>query len=139
MSEATMRSAIEFQLKQACDQMSPPVPFIFEDTKATKPQKGAYVTMAILEGDSRRANLGGKRTVRSVGILQIDCMYPKDSGMGPVTRLGSACGKVFDEWVKSLPDNATVHFRTPKSVNLGLQGEHQRVCVSIPYWRDERE
>lgn len=135
MSEATMRSAIETRLKQACDAES--VPLQIEDTKAHKPDSGAYVTMEILGGDSRRANLGGKRTVRHVGVLQIDCMYPKDSGMGPVTRLGEAVGKWFDEWEKKLPDNASITFKTPRQVNLGVQGEHQRVSVSIPYRRDE--
>lgn len=135
MSEATMRSAIEQRLNQACTAES--VPFLIEDTKANKPDSGAYVTMEIMAGDSRRANLGGKRTVRHVGVLQIDCMYPKDSGMGPVTRLAENIGNWFDEWEKKLPDNASITFKTPKSVNLGVQGEHQRVAVSIAYRRDE--
>jgi hypothetical protein len=136
MSEQTMRAAIETQLNTACTAQG--VPFLIEDTKAHKPDSGPYVTMEILGGDSRRANLGGKRTTRHVGILQIDCMYPKDSGMGKVTNLATNVGKYFDEWTKALPDEATVHFRVPKQTNLGVQGEHQRVAVSIAYWRDER-
>lgn len=136
MSEQTMRSAIEWRLKQACTAKS--VPFVIEDTKALKPENGAYVTMTVLAGTSRRANLGGKRTSRHVGILQIDCMHPKGSGMGSIERLATDIGKYFDEWTTSLPDNATLHFRVPNQVNLGVQGEHQRVSVSIPYWRDER-
>ncbi|MDW9531873.1 phage tail terminator-like protein [Sinorhizobium meliloti] len=143
MSEASMRSAIEFRLQQYLQARTPPVALFFENVKATKPEKKEYVEFTILEGNSRRANLGDPakgvvRTVRHVGVLQLDVMYPKDTGMGAVTRLASSCGQLFDEWSHRLPDNATVNFKTPKQTSMGIVGEFQRIAVSIPYWRDEK-
>jgi len=139
MSEATMRSAIERRLQsQLAAYDRGPVHLFFENSKGNKPEGEPYVEFTILEGNSRRANLGGKRTVRQVGVLQIDVMYPKDTGMGGVSRLATFCGKLFDEWAHTLPDNATVHFKTPKQVSMGIAGEFQRVAVSIAYWRDEK-
>lgn len=143
MSEASMRSAIEYRLQQAMQVESPPVPVIFENTKAKKPEKSSYVEFTILSGDSRRANLGdpnkgAMRTVRHVGVLQIDVMVPKDTGMGRGTRLAERCASLFDEWAHALPDRATVHFKTPRVTTMGIGGEFQRFTVSIPYWRDEK-
>lgn len=138
MSETTMRSAIEARLQTQMDNRLPKTLLRFDDVSATQPANEPYVTFTILEGDGRRANLGGKRTTRHVGVLQIDCMYPKGSGLGPVSRLATFAGSLFDEWVASLPDNATVNFRVPKQADLGEQGEFRRMAVSIPYWRDER-
>lgn len=143
MSEASMRSAIEYRLQQSMLAETPSVPVFFENTKGTKPEKKPYVEFTILAGNSRRANLGDRekgviRTVRHVGVLQIDVMAPRDTGMGGGLRLAERCAALFDEWAHALPDNATVHFKTSKVTTMGIAGEFQRFTVSIPYWRDEK-
>lgn len=138
MSESTMRSAIESRLAGHLSTQQPPVTLFFENTKGTKPSKAPYVEFTVLEGNSRRANLGGNRTVRHVGVLQIDVMWPKDTGMGGVERLASKCGSWFDEWSVKLEDDASLNFKTPRQTTMGIAGEFQRIAVSIPYWRDEK-
>jgi hypothetical protein len=132
-----MRKSCEHRLSQYLQSRTPPVHFSFDNTKANKPAGKPYVEMTIIEGKSRRANLGGKRTVRHVGVLQIDVLYPKDTGMGSVEELATACSKLFDEWSTILDDNARLNFKTPVLKDLGSKYEFVRIAVSIPYWRDE--
>lgn len=136
MSDSALRSAIEFRLKNTVDAITPTTKLFFDNTKADKPSSSPYVDFDILMGNSRRANLGGKRTKRSVGVLQIDCFYPKHTGMGKVTRLAEQVGKPFDEWTHTLPDGM-VTFSVPKLTDRGLQGEYQVVSVSIAYRMDD--
>lgn len=137
MSIPTMRKAVESRLYNHLQAQVPPVHFTFENTKDRKPAEAPYVEMDILEGKSRRANLGGQRTTRHVGVLQIDVLYPKDTGKGPVEQIATGCADLFDEWSAILDDNARLNFRTPVIKGMGTKAEFVRVVVSIPYWRDE--
>jgi hypothetical protein len=132
-----MRKAVESRLYNHLQNQVPPIHFAFDNTKSRKPSEAPYVEMAILEGKSRRANLGGKRTVRYVGVLQIDVLYPKDTGMGDVERIATSCAGLFDEWTTILDDNARLNFKTPVLKDLGTKSEFVRIAVSVPYWRDE--
>lgn len=136
MSLETHRVQVEQLVKNTMAAQFPNIPVHYENVPAAQPD-GPFVAVFILTGNSFRANLGNRYTVKHPGLVQIDVLYPENTGTKGANTLAEVLGLAFQEKDVMLSDQARVIYRTPSYTPMPDSGGFYRKSVRIEFVRHE--
>jgi len=136
MSLETHRAQVEQAVSTLMAAQAPVIPVHYENIPFNQPD-GPFVAVFILNGDSFRANLGNKYTVKHPGLIQIDVMFPENTGTKGANALAETIGLFFQEKDLMLSDQARVIYRTPSYTTLPANSGYYRRSVRVEFVRHE--
>ncbi len=121
------RFASEFALVRAA------VPVAYANRQFTPPDNAEWVRLAIIEGDSTLAGLGGTgaNRYRNTGVVAAQIFVPVAVGDGLAYEIADDIATIFRSKLVS-----GVRFRTPATAPAGPDGAWYQRNVTVPFSAD---
>lgn len=109
------------------------VPVAYPNRQFTPPDNGEWVRLAIVEGDSALAGLGGAgaNLYRNNGVVVAQIFVPVAIGDGLAYEIADDIAAIFRSKLVS-----GVRFRTPATAPVGPDGPWYQRNVTIPFRAD---
>lgn len=117
--------AVQFAL------LRPTVPIIADNAAFKPPDRGPWVRVTILPGDSRLVTLGNRKRYRTRGTVTVQVFTPGGQGDGLALEIATDVATVMRSKTVS-----GVRLKTPSVQRVGADGPWFRLNVNTPYQSD---
>lgn len=119
----SIREVISTTFSEEFPVRQPGVPFFFENTRYEQPRGSPWVHVAIVDNKSIRQNIGNPRQFRQMGIVNVSCMVPENTG---TKRAREIVHSVFEilvdrEWSLS-PSGSLVTYGAERRTRGNING-----------------
>lgn len=139
MSIEDARVVIIEMFRTQFDVLNPTIPIKYPNQKFDQPSAKPWVSIVIMGGESFQANLGiSNITERSVGIVQIDIMFPEDQGTKQMSELSETIGRIYSRKQKASGLLGSIVFKTPDIEDMGIELGFYHYMIRIPFRRDQK-
>lgn len=93
-SSDSIRSTLESMIQAQFPTLMPGVPVMFLNTKFVTPDQ-PWIHVAVLPNLSGRANIGPQQEFKALGIVNVTCMVPENTGTAVLRRIADAVETVL--------------------------------------------
>jgi hypothetical protein len=135
MSHAEVQKEVEIRIKAQMTAQYPTVTIRWENVDTAKTSEGVLIAPRIMPGKSFRRDIGGKKSKRAVGIMQVDVMVPDDTATGLRNEIAEFLGDFFEE-KQYFVSKGKVTFENPEYSNRGFNNGFYRLVLRLPYTID---
>lgn len=89
------RRRVELIFRSECTILYPTTPIQWDDVAFKQPSNGPWVAFTFLTNEEKAASIGRKYVVRTSGFVQIDVMFPENSGSAEPRKMANRLGEIF--------------------------------------------
>lgn len=134
MSHLKLRRELEPRLLAQLTANYPDVNIDWENADFTNPEDEDVLVAPIMVTGRSRVSSVGRKSVRSIGVFQIDVLAPKDIGTGILEEICEFIAKYFSAKQYNLPgENSYATMGEGSIKNIGQRMGKYRKVVSVPY------
>lgn len=98
-----LRETIETLIQAEFGAAMPTVAMVFENTRREHPKEAPWIYTTIVEGKSRRVNIGAARQFGGHGVVNVQIMVPENTGTKTLRRIGDAVFNILADRQLSMP------------------------------------
>lgn len=138
MSFDSVREAVVTTFISEMAAAQPGIAIATENNKFDQPQ-GPWVSIAIVPGDSRRAEISSARRFFHYGVINVHCMVPQDQGTKRLNELTQSVFNILADrnWVLNSGGSLTTY--CCKKKNRGLINGFLTYNLMAEFRQDERQ
>lgn len=89
------RKFIEGRFASEFGILYPAVPVEYDDVPFKQPENGPWVSFTFRENPAKQVSIGRKFVIRTTGFIQIDVMYPAETGRTKYRKIADAAAEIF--------------------------------------------
>jgi hypothetical protein len=137
MSFDSVREAVFATFQDEMAVAQPGVAICYENQKFDQPS-GPWFYVAIVPGDSRRAEISSSRAFFHYGIVNVQIMVPQDTGTKRLNELTQAAFNILADRNWALTGGGSLTTYCCKKRNRGLQNGFLTYNLQAEFRHDER-
>lgn len=117
-----IRSTIVDYLISKLGTEHPTVPVYVENQKFTQPVAQPWLFVSVIENETCRVNIGAPRQFKTLGVVNIQCMAPEDSGTKTLRTIADTLTAVLADVQLAVPGSGSITFYGVQKRNRGVVG-----------------
>lgn len=103
MSMDAIRETFEAALLAEFPALHPGVPIAFLNTAFEQPKGAPWIHVAVLGGPLMRANVGNGRQFKQMGVVNVTCLVPENTGTKVANQLADSVIKILCDRERAVP------------------------------------
>lgn len=132
MDHDAVRASLEAQILNNFPAAQPGVTMTFANTRYTTPTT-PWIHVAVIPNLDRRANLGDFAQFKLMGVVNVACMVPENTGTGQVTRIADSVATLLVDRTISVPPVGSVKCCNASRRDRGVVNGWYTVNILVEY------